>query len=148
MFGTWEGSTPSHGANLKPVIMKYLQDYKESKQTELFNQTNSFFAFSTEQFNKGKKEGVKYVNIGAGLICDKRYVDKLINGLDTIEKEAMKQDLTDNGKEGVIKRELANHEAYYTYDLEDTFAAIKCYEITIKEIRKVFNEEKANHLND
>ena len=33
--------------------MKYLQDYQEEKQTQLFNQFGVFFAFSKVQLNEG-----------------------------------------------------------------------------------------------
>lgn len=40
--------------------MESLTDYTESAYTQLFNETGAFFAFSNEQFEKGKQEGVTY----------------------------------------------------------------------------------------
>ena len=39
--------------------MKYLSDYMEERQTELFKKTGTIFAFSKEQFEEGKKESIK-----------------------------------------------------------------------------------------
>jgi hypothetical protein len=47
--------------------MKYLMDYMENKQTKALNKAGAFFAFSNEQFDKAKKEGIKYISLGAGL---------------------------------------------------------------------------------
>jgi len=38
--------------------MKYLNDYTEDKQTELFKHTGSFFAFSKEQYKEERQPGV------------------------------------------------------------------------------------------
>lgn len=123
--------------------MKYLQDYREDAQTALFDSTGSFFAFSMKQFNEAKKDGVKYTNCGAGLICDSRHVTELVDGLDAINKAAIKQDLTDNGKRNIIIRELYNHEAFYTCDVADTFDAVKQYGFTKDEIYKIYLKEKS-----
>jgi len=44
--------------------MKYLSDYTEEAQTKLFVEKGVFFAFSKDQFNEQKKEGVDYVSAG------------------------------------------------------------------------------------
>ena len=121
--------------------MKYLQDYREDKQTALFDSTGSFFAFSMKQFNEAKKEGVKYTNLGAGLICDSNHVTELVEGLDAINKAAIKQDIADNGIDGIIIRELYNHEAFYTMDIYDTFQTVKQYGISEVEVRRLFKIE-------
>lgn len=48
--------------------MKSATSYTEKQFSELLDKTGSFFAFSNKQFCEKKKEGIKYVNIGAGLI--------------------------------------------------------------------------------
>lgn len=45
--------------------MKYLSHYIQDAQTALFNKTGAFFAFSQEQFNDAKKDGITYVALGA-----------------------------------------------------------------------------------
>lgn len=124
--------------------MKYLQEYMEDRQTALFEETGAFFCFSKKQFDEGKKEGVEYVSMGGGMVCDKKHAKKLHDGLEIIWNESIAQDLAENTKEGVIRRELSNHEAYYTGSIESTLEAISCYGITAEEIIKVYNEEVVN----
>ena len=54
--------------------MKHLSDYMKHRQTKLFNDTGAFFAFSMDQFNESKKDNTKYINCGAGLICEKDHI--------------------------------------------------------------------------
>lgn len=96
--------------------MKYLSNYMEEKQTLLFNETGSFFAFGNAQFEEQKKEGVKYVDMGYGLICPKETAEKLSKGLDLIYIEAIKQDVEENGAKKIIEREYFNHETQITMD--------------------------------
>tara|TARA_Y100000401_G_C8321737_1_gene225709 strand:- start:836 stop:1054 length:219 start_codon:yes stop_codon:yes gene_type:complete len=44
-----------------------ITEYREKAITKLIKKYNGFFAFSIEQFNEAKKEGLKYVSRGAGL---------------------------------------------------------------------------------
>jgi hypothetical protein len=118
--------------------MKYLSDYMNDKQDKLFKDTGSFFAFSKGQFEEQKKEGVEYVNMSAGLIAPKEQSKKVYDALQQIFKDAVKQDLEENGKVGVIKRELANHECYYTDDWHDAIDALDGYGITDEEIKDIF----------
>jgi len=114
--------------------MKYLTNYIEEKQTELFNETGAFFAFSDKQFKEGEKKGVKYTSLGSGMICPKENIKKLLDGLDKIVTEGIAQDIAENGKEGIIKRELANHEYSYTGDASSTIDALGGYGFTDEDI--------------
>jgi len=124
--------------------MKYLSDYTELAQTELFERLGIFFAFSNKQFDEGKKEGVKYCSLGAGTICPAGKVKEFLDSIDLIVKAGIQRDLAENGREGVILRELANHECYYTGDISDCVDKLEDYGITADEIRPVFNREWAN----
>ena len=118
--------------------MKYLSHYMESARTDSFNRAGAFFAFGNEQFKERQVKGVKYYNLGAGLICPKDTADELIDDLDNISKAAIKQDIQENGKKGIINRELANHESQITMDITDTVAALDGYGITQEEIQAEF----------
>ncbi len=122
--------------------MKYLCNYTENAQTELFNKVGAFFAFSNKQFDEGKKEGVKYSHLGAGLICPVGTGKEIMTTLDRIHKDGIQQDLAENSKEGVIKRELANHECYYTGDISACVDALADYGITKEEILAVYRIEQ------
>ena len=122
--------------------MKYLSDYMEAKQNELFQRTGTFFAFSQKQFEEGRKDNVKYVDMGQGMITEKPFVEEVINELDKIHKEAMVQDIKENGIQGVIQRELENYETYYTNDLEPAMDALESYpEITQDDIINVYQRK-------
>tara|TARA_R110001592_G_scaffold297950_1_gene568492 strand:- start:151 stop:498 length:348 start_codon:yes stop_codon:yes gene_type:complete len=114
----------------------------EAKQNELFQRTGTFFAFSQKQFEEGRKDNVKYVDMGQGMITEKPFVEEVINELDKIHKEAMIQDIKENGIQGVIQRELENYETYYTNDLEPAMEALESYpEITQKDIINVYQRK-------
>ncbi len=122
--------------------MRYLSDYMKDAQTELLNRLGVFFAFSAEQFNKAKKPGVIYCDAGAGMICPKGREVELVKELNRIYRECIQQDLLENGRDGIMRRELSNHECYYTYDITDCVDNLEDYGITADEIRAVFNREK------
>lgn len=114
--------------------MKYLSHYTEQANTDLFKKTGSFFAFGTKQFEEQKKDGVKYVNCGAGLICPKENVDELIKGLEDSRKRGIEMDLEENGKDKIIRRELGNYETQITMNCSRVVEVLKDYGITEKEI--------------
>jgi len=122
--------------------MKYLQDYIEKSQTEAFKKAGAFFAFSKKQFDEKEKEGVKYCNMGAGLICPKETSDVLFEEFENIHVEGIKKDIEENGMEAIIKRELYNHECFYTWDIELCVDALESYGVTTEQVQAVFNKYK------
>lgn len=121
--------------------MKYLHDYIEKKQLKLFKDMGAFFAFSTKQFNEEKQNGLKYTALGGGLICPSINTKRLLTGLTEITKAGIAEDLAENTKEGVIKRELSNHEAYYTGNIEEVADTLQGYGITRAEVWNVYATE-------
>ena len=120
--------------------MKYLSDYMEAKQTALFNRTGTIFAFSQKQFKEGRKDNVKYVHLGQGMLTEKPFVEEVINGLDKIYKDSIQEDLKENGKDKIILRELQNHEAFYVGNIEDTVHKLEDYPITEDEISHIYQK--------
>ena len=125
--------------------MKYLSDYMEAKQNELFQRTGTFFAFSQKQFEEGRKDNVKYVNLGQGMLTEKPFVKEVINGLDKIYKDSIKQDIKENGKDKIILRELQNHEAFYVGNIEDTVHKLEDYPFTEDDISHIFSKNWAKY---
>lgn len=123
--------------------MKYLSDYTSPLQTELFNKCNAFFAFNLKQFDAGKKPGIKYNRLPGGLICDVTKIPELLEGLDTIQAEGIKQDIKDHGIKKIILRELNNYECYYTGDPSDAIENLAQYGITSEQVYKLFRNKKA-----
>lgn len=122
--------------------MKYLSDYVEKAQTAAFEKAGAFFAFSNKQLEGKVKKGVKYVNMGIGLICPKDTADQLFKDLESINKGGIKKDLKENGVKGVIKRELYNHECFYTGSVEDAVDKLESYGISREEVIEVYKEER------
>ena len=114
--------------------MNYLSDYTSAKQTQLWNDNGAFFAFSKKQLDEEKKEGVVYVSLGMGLIAPKENALKVIEGLESINTEGIKQDILENGIKAIIHRELANYEAQITGDISDTIQALEDYGITREQV--------------
>lgn len=135
--------------------MKYLQDYIEKEQTELFNELGVFFAFSKDQFDEGarknrdkKPEGTKWANCGAGMFMPTVNVDEFIERHDALHKKAIEKDLAENGREGVLERELANYEIGYCYDgpNDRNFRdGIKGYGFTEDEISQAYKKHIENN---
>lgn len=123
--------------------MKYLQDYINDGQTKAFDKAGAFFAFSNEQFDKAKKEGIRYTNIYAGLVCPVDTAETLLLELAEVHKAGIEQDIAENGLENIIKRELSNHEAYYTGDISSTVEVLEPYDLTREQIYKVFKNKNA-----
>lgn len=107
--------------------MKYLSEYMEEAQSAAFKEADAFFAFSNEQFNEQKKPGIKYTNMGMGLLANRDKANWLHDELHRIYKESILQDIHENGLNAIIRRELNNHEAYYTGYIDDTWEALKDY---------------------
>ena len=118
--------------------MKYLSNYMEERQTALFTETGSFFAFGDKQFNEQKKEGVTYVSMGYGLICPKETAKQLSDGLDLIYIEAIRQDVNENGARAVIEREYFNHETQLSGDNSQVISLMSTY---AKEFPEQFTDE-------
>ncbi len=122
--------------------MKNLSTYINEKINHLLKKYNGFFAFSEKQFEEAKKENVKYVCRGAGLYHEAGKSEEFDEDFKLIIKEAIEQDLKENGKEAIIERELENYECYYTNDISNAVIHLKDYDITYDEIKAVFNKNK------
>ena len=119
--------------------MNYLSDYTSAKQTQLWNDNGAFFAFGQQQLDEKKQEGVVYVSMGSGLIVPKENASKILKGLESINTEGIKQDISENGIKAIIHRELANYEAQITGSISDTVEALEDYGITRLQVREEYN---------
>lgn len=138
--------------------MKYLTDYIKDRQTELFNKCGVFFAFSSSQFKEnmdkvkdnhkinGYEPGDKWMDFGGGFVLSKHF-DKFCDEHEKIVNDGMAQDIKENTLEGVILRELANHEFCITYDITDTWEAIEHYPGIKKEYVEKLSRNKNFKIN-
>lgn len=125
--------------------MKYLSDYTQEAQSKILKKYNAFFAFSQEQFNKAKKEGLKYIARGAGLYHEAGKSKEFDKDWANVIAEGIKQDLKENGKEKIINRELENYECYYTGDVTEAVYYVSDYGITEQEVIEVYRKNKDNY---
>lgn len=126
--------------------MKNLNAYTQKAMDQLIIDTGVIFAFSNKQFDKNKKDGVKYTSLGSGIICPVENVNTFADGLINISKLGIAQDIKENGKEKIIMRELVNYECFYVSDYTDAYENLKEYNITEKEVRNVFNKNFEKYL--
>ena len=127
--------------------MKNLSTYIDEKINHLLKKYNGFFAFSEKQFEEAKKENVKYVCWGAGLYHEAGKSEEFDEDFKLIIKEAIEQDLKENGKEAIIERELENYECYYTNDINEAVINLKDYDITFDEVNFIFVKNKNKYCN-
>ncbi len=126
--------------------MKYLSNYMEEKQTKLFEETGTFFAFGNKQYKERAKKGVKYVNMGNGMITEKPNVEKLINGLHEIYQDAIQEDIKENGKDAIILRELINHECFYVGNIEDAVRKLEDYPFSEDDIAHIYQKNYSKQV--
>jgi len=124
--------------------MKYLSDIIQEDQNAAFKEANVIFAFSEKQFNEQKQDGIVYTNLGGGMLCNKEKAAWLVDELYDIVKRGVKKDVELHGIEAVVKRELANHEAYYTGEVESTMEALDLYPVDREYVLKIMREEAKN----
>lgn len=120
--------------------MKYLSDYIQESQTKLFQELQVFWAFSNEQFQVNcEKAGIskddKLTHFGGGGYCPSKNADLLFERLSEIRKDGIKKDISENGIQKIIWRELSNHETELHGDLSDTIKALDGYGITEQQIQ-------------
>lgn len=118
--------------------MKTLNSYTSDKISAAMEKHGAYFAFSKTQFEEKQVEGVKYVSDGSGMVCPKENYNQLIEEMNEIYAEGVKQDIAENGLTAIIKRELANYECYYTGDIEDAVEALEDYGVTYEQVLTVF----------
>lgn len=120
--------------------MKYLSDYMKDNQTKAFDQFNAFFAFSDKQFNESKKTGFKYTFMGSGMFVPAYDADNLYHALNATYKNAIQQDIKENGVKKIIHRELANHECQLACNYDCVVDILDDYGITSEQIENEWNE--------
>jgi len=128
--------------------MKYLSNYTDTNISKALDKAQAFFAFSDKQVEEGKvKQGltddIKLISLGSGLISPQDTGIQLIKDMDKAYKDGIAQDIKENGKEAIIKRELYNHEAFYTGEIDQTVDALSEYNFSAGDILDIYKLENA-----
>ena len=105
----------------------------------IVKQHGAFWAFSNEQFNEQKQEGVKYYRLQAGLICPQDTVEQFMADVKLFQSRKVKADKKKNTTEEIVLRELANREAQVLGSIESTVDALNGYGISSDEIQDIFD---------
>lgn len=105
-----------------------------------------FFAFSDKQFEENKtplKEGEKYLRMFGGSFMPAGNLEQWKAGDKEIGDWFREQIATHNLRRAHIAYELHNHEATYTYEIDQALDALGD-DYTEEEVRAVFREELQN----
>lgn len=65
---------------------------KDEKISFVLDKYGAFWCFGESQFNEQKKEGVKYISLGAGLVCPRDNFEQLKTELDKTIAEVKKEE--------------------------------------------------------
>ena len=103
--------------------------------SQAYSENGAFFAFSKDQFDQSKVEGVKYVSLFSGLVCPKENAKQLLAKLNQLHDEKVRSDIAENGLSSIIQRELANYECQITCDYSDALDALQSYGVTEEMIK-------------
>ena len=128
--------------------MKYLGHYIDNKLSALWKVSFCFFAFSKKQFEEAKTPDKKYTSLGAGLYCPTENSEMVIEMMNNIIKSGIAQDIADHGRTQIALRELANHEAWYTMDVESTMDSLRDYGIKKEDLIKLLYNRNHKIKND
>ena len=128
--------------------MKYLSNYTDTNISKALDKAQAFFAFSDKQVEEGKaKQGltddIKLVSLRMGMICPQDTSKQLIKEINKAYKDGIAQDIKENGKDAIIKRELYNHEAFYTGEIDQTVDALEAYKFSAGDILDIYKLENA-----
>ena len=122
--------------------MKNLTDYVNEAFSQALEKNGAFWAFGNKQFEEKRAQGVKYADMGAGLICPVENCRTLREEMKDITRRGVDMDMSEHSKDEIILRELINQEAFYTCDIEDTVEALSPYPIAREQILAVYRKER------
>jgi len=101
----------------------------------------AFFAFGDKQLNekiKGSKNN--YCSLGGGLVCLKDKSLSLLQDMNKFGEVEVKNRIKADWIEAIIKYELGNHEAWYTWSIDDTLDSLDWYGVTYKQVLEVYKK--------
>jgi hypothetical protein len=122
------------------MTIQELKQQQSEKMTEIIKGNNIFFAFSDKQFQENKtplKEGEKYARLFGGGFIPSYNVESYKKQSEDLQTWFLNSVKENNLIESHILYELNNHEAFYTYDIEQAFNSLP---YSKDEVQKVFNK--------
>lgn len=136
--------------------MSILQDIQKKYSdgtSKLADDCEMFFAFTDKQFDDGlakvradNKER-RLIKLGAGCFIPADKIDRYNDGIQDLKDTFANTLSHHNLHDDYIAYQLANHEAFYTYEIEDAWGAM-IVPYTREKVLEVFNKVKQYHYND
>ena len=124
----------------------------DDKQTEVIKKHGAFFAFSIDQFEQQRKEGVEYTGHKSGMMIPIPNVTNLFNDLDDVVKDKYSWELENNSKKDIIWWELANYETQLTGigsgSFEKAVLALSKYGFTREDVIKEYSDYFEHCINN
>lgn len=122
--------------------MKLGSKYIEVHQSKLFERMGAIWAFSKEQFEEQRQEGVVYSQISwlGGLIVPEQNAKQLIDQLAEIHKKGREINKKNYTKKELIRDELIDKEVFILMDISPAQEALHGYGFTEEEILKVYSD--------
>lgn len=120
---------------------KEFKEKKDNAMSQLFVEHKVFFAFSSEQFEEGKKKHPEvkgWGNLFGGGICPKDKVKGFYEALNNHTSHFINLEKKIKTKEDIILDSLYNYECFYTHDLEEIIKLMADYGFTETDVWKVF----------
>ena len=122
------------------MTIQELKQQQSEKMTEILKGNNIFFAFSDKQFEENKtplKKGEKYARLLGGGFIPSSNIEGYKKQSEVLQTWFLNSVKENNLIESHILYELNNHEAFYTYDIEQAFNSLP---YSKDEVQKVFNK--------
>ena len=74
----------------------------------------------------------------------KLIIKSLSDYVQKCQKDGIDQDIKENGKFAIIRRELFNYECFYTYEIQDAIDNLEQYGYNEGDVLQVFNNVREN----
>jgi len=122
---------------MKGAVKKWF----DKELSNVLTKHGAFWAFSNEQVrtNPLYNKDVKYVSMGAGLICPKEQAKSLDKAITALNKLCTAKRLKTEGLDGIILYELQNHECFWKGDYDDVIELLAEYGASEADIKRVFD---------
>lgn len=116
--------------------MKSLDSYTDEKISELLNENGAFFAFNDRQFNEQASPEKLYSSVSwlPGLCIPNENCEAVINGLERIHDEGIRQQVSQHSADEIIQYHYFNYECQISYDNTDALNALEPYRVKFPEI--------------
>lgn len=124
-----------------------LLDEQQEKVSAMIETQGVIFAFSKEQFEENRKEGVVYVNFGRGMLVPRTNIERIKQESDRLHREAQEEFRQWVPMNDYILYELNNYEVFYTGDTSEILETVQMYypECAIEHIKAVYSNGRKFH---